>query len=332
MIYFKRFLWLAAWSVWLWFGFGLHRELPRGPGPKTCAMAGEGRTVLGFVGDSDTIAVSRRSNRSSGRELVLVDGRNGDELRQQPMPDLPPMVLMHNPTSATLGDPRTVVVKQSPGTLRYEILLGNGGPNKRSNPGLYALNVVNGERKQLTTLPVVQIVLHPSEPIVAIVGGEFGGVADRITVADYQSGEVLFEHPFPKRTSLYARPFFIPNRSLVAVPLLRRDATPKHSLEVWKFRNPTRLVKEWSGDDVPPMMPLSVSKTGRMLFQGRFESKSPDANWVEVYDFNDERYLSTISTAEQPMKKGGVYNHSADHAAMAIAPNGDAVLQLGRVV
>src|SRR5262245_2431773 len=24
-----RSLWLAAWSFWLWLGFGLHRELPR---------------------------------------------------------------------------------------------------------------------------------------------------------------------------------------------------------------------------------------------------------------------------------------------------------------
>jgi hypothetical protein len=33
MRHFKRFLWLAAWSVWLWLGVGLHRELPRSPGP-----------------------------------------------------------------------------------------------------------------------------------------------------------------------------------------------------------------------------------------------------------------------------------------------------------
>ena len=28
-----RFLWLAAWSSWLWLGFGLYRELPRETGP-----------------------------------------------------------------------------------------------------------------------------------------------------------------------------------------------------------------------------------------------------------------------------------------------------------
>ena len=50
MKWFKRGLWLAAWCVWLWLGFGLYRELPRDLGPRVCKIPVlTGDQVHGFL-------------------------------------------------------------------------------------------------------------------------------------------------------------------------------------------------------------------------------------------------------------------------------------------
>src|SRR5688572_27522565 len=57
MIHVKRFLWLFAWRVWLWLGFGLYRELPRELGPVVSRIPiGKGHESLGFIGGSDAVA------------------------------------------------------------------------------------------------------------------------------------------------------------------------------------------------------------------------------------------------------------------------------------
>ena len=45
----SRSLWLAAWSFWLWLGFGLYRELPRELGPVVCRLPmNEAESTIGF--------------------------------------------------------------------------------------------------------------------------------------------------------------------------------------------------------------------------------------------------------------------------------------------
>src|SRR6185295_4893402 len=73
MTYLKRFLWLAAWGVWLWLGFGLYRELPRELGPRVRKLWIEGEyTPIGFVADTNNLAILTPPKGSRGFSNVLV--------------------------------------------------------------------------------------------------------------------------------------------------------------------------------------------------------------------------------------------------------------------
>src|SRR4051812_49972279 len=83
MTYLKRFLWLAAWSVWLWLGVGLFRELPREVGPVVCTLPLGAREVNhGFWGGCQRI-VSEISH-GEGKPVVLRvwDPETGRLIRQ----------------------------------------------------------------------------------------------------------------------------------------------------------------------------------------------------------------------------------------------------------
>jgi hypothetical protein len=59
----SRSLWLAAWSFWLWLGFGLFRELPRELGPMVVKLkldeSDDGmETPEGFLADADEIVTT----------------------------------------------------------------------------------------------------------------------------------------------------------------------------------------------------------------------------------------------------------------------------------
>src|SRR5215203_5040798 len=55
--HFKLVFWLAAWSVWLWLGYGLHRELPRDFGPvvRTLPFDVSVDRPLGFLEGDDLL-------------------------------------------------------------------------------------------------------------------------------------------------------------------------------------------------------------------------------------------------------------------------------------
>src|SRR5688572_11675447 len=60
MSHLKRVLWLAAWSVWLWLGFGLYRELPRDLGPVVCSYRlNRDEQVDGFLPGGESFLVSQ---------------------------------------------------------------------------------------------------------------------------------------------------------------------------------------------------------------------------------------------------------------------------------
>jgi hypothetical protein len=76
----KRGLWLAALAVWLWLGFGLHRELPRDLGPVVCKLQTESAAMIyGFVGATNRVLVIRRDpNDEWGLLVEGIDAESGD--------------------------------------------------------------------------------------------------------------------------------------------------------------------------------------------------------------------------------------------------------------
>lgn len=83
MRWFKNFFWLAAWSLWLWLGFGLHRELPRDLGPVVCQFElAEDETLLGFAPGREVVVVLRQPNVGE-RVFQFRDARTGAVLADE---------------------------------------------------------------------------------------------------------------------------------------------------------------------------------------------------------------------------------------------------------
>src|SRR4051794_20193304 len=136
MHYFKRFLWFAAWCVWLWLGFGLYRELPRQPGAAICTLPVEGRThtVLGFIGQSNEVGLLTASSDRRKTRIVVHDAETGRLVRQAEGPAFGNYIWL----------PKT--------REDASFVLANDIPNPRSDEpraGLHRLDLTSGEWSEL---------------------------------------------------------------------------------------------------------------------------------------------------------------------------------------
>src|SRR5262245_1890612 len=87
MFWFKRILWLAAWCVWLWLGFGLHRELPRDLGPAVSKLKVTGTQYpLGFLPDGRRFATNTWPTLNDPKSVFVWDVTNGNHLETIPTP------------------------------------------------------------------------------------------------------------------------------------------------------------------------------------------------------------------------------------------------------
>src|SRR5439155_23029363 len=99
-------------------------------------------------------------------------------------------------------------------------------------------------------------------------------------------------------------------------------------LEVWKVADPPVLEEVVEGiashDGTPG--PFSVSRTGRLLWDGLiYRPPGPDMVWMDVYDFNEKRFLSAVPPNER--RADGKRSRTYSFVKPAIAPNGSAVLR-----
>lgn len=330
MKWIARCCWLAAWGVWFWLGFGLYRELPKKLGPRTCKLPiGSGNEAFGFVGETNLIAVQVGSYGPI-RNLALFDAQSGNEVGRRPLPMTP----MYNGVSvldvtATRVDQ---VQTRNRSTLKYGCILGRNKTPGQWDSGLQSFDVLHEKWRRLTWLDVSQIELHPTKPWAAMVVGPEVGGANRIVVADYQRGTTLFDLKFPEKSTLYSRPFFVVDRDALVLPLVLHSknggGTARGALQVWKIAEPTILERELTENPRPPFVPYSVSSSGRMLFNGNPKYTPTGSDWVDVFDLNDQSFLTTLPPSEQP-KISGIVHFTIDPLRSLIAPNGRTVLKFG---
>jgi len=60
-----HFLWLAAWSFWLWLGFGLYRELPRDLGPVVCQVKLRGLVEAFLQSPPEIVSLDRYAKKKN---------------------------------------------------------------------------------------------------------------------------------------------------------------------------------------------------------------------------------------------------------------------------
>jgi hypothetical protein len=320
MIHLKRLFWLAAWGVWVWLGFGLAHQLPRPLGPAACKLpissqSNEGRAILGFVGASDTIAVwMPRTSGERTRRIKLLDGLNGNEHGERIWP---------NSISDYRDGPLSSDYDASK-WLNRGVMVGVDSKTR-----LHCLDLLDGEWRRLTERHTAIAGCHPEKTWFAIVEGASMEQAESVTVIDWGSGKELFRRPIPENAKISDRPFFLPSRNAVVVPLLfppgHGEKKRKGKLEVWKLDDPPVLEEAVEGPaSIEGSLKFSVSPKGRLFWDTQIYWA--DAYGIsDVYDFNERRFYSSLSKEER--RPDGKRGWSFSIARQTISPNGNALFR-----
>ena len=230
MIHFKRLLWLAAWSVWLWLGFGLYRELPRDFGPVAYRLPlRERERAIRFLPDGRSVmTIELRARDQLGRlatTFSVVEIQTGKRLRSV---DGPTAESLH------LGDGTPEL-----GHYRGSLVLASEGPARGSEagpPGLYLFDLADGRSLRIASA-VEFAFLHEERPWVLFI--ERLSRRDlRIGVFDHKAGKMLFERPTAPDRLLASHPFFLFGDRL-AIPVKSPEEFAKSDdrgrFEIWSL-------------------------------------------------------------------------------------------------
>lgn len=248
-----RFLWLLAWSSWLWLGVGLYRELPRDPGPVVHRLwEGKGTTPLGFVGQSDHVAAQKSPLRGrSSSTIEVFDAAVGRRLTE------------------TTDEPNAFwasLQTSFPSALAEGVYLSTRGPQPtvvRPSGVLRALDLRTGRWTRLSVGGAGFFTVHPKRPVVAFFDDAENG---SVVVANYHTGEKLFEYELPRRFLLSAPPVFLGD-DRIALPLealFDRPANGSWSFTIFKIGMPAKPLKTIHGPSIGRS--VTSSPTGRIAF------------------------------------------------------------------
>jgi hypothetical protein len=245
MHHFKRVLWLAAWGVWVWLGFGLHRELPRKRGPPVQQLSlTKEQAVVGFLADSGQVAVSTNDDEAAYQTYEALTGRKIRDIPRRPgwrfYPD---------------GRHRT-----------HGVVIVHGD-STGSNKVLHLVDLRTGEVRKLSDKFGAYLAVHPTKPWIAFAESAPAHVKHRpLVVIDWTTGaELLIRERHPERTNVYS-PVFLerPDRLVVAtVPPQGALSIDQHAnLEVWRLDAPFRLEKIVRVSALGRLLPTNSSKIG----------------------------------------------------------------------
>jgi hypothetical protein len=134
-----RSFWLLAWSFWVWLGFGLYLELPRGLGPPVAAVpALDVAPEAGFLADTNRFALVRRHGALGG-VVETYDAESGALLAATPAPGMGDLLW----PDCFLGGRGVLLAKALPNEDGTE-----------SAPGLHVLDLRAGRWRRVTTQTV----------------------------------------------------------------------------------------------------------------------------------------------------------------------------------
>jgi hypothetical protein len=321
MKWFKRCLWLSAWSVWLWLGMGLWRELPRHFGPTVFTVPlGERVMALGWVGDSDVFAIQRDRSGDGQTMVVIFDVEAGREL------DLKSPVPLMKRTFMDANRPAFQVFRS---TIRQGVLFGTNPSERREDgrgtrEGVQVLDVMTGQWRRLSDVPVVYMAAHPTKPWDAIVERETP-TQDRVVVVERTTGKELFSHRLPTG-AMKRRPFFVSGSEDLIV-LATGWSKSEMTLEIWRLSDPPVLVGKVEGLSEAAQQ-FSISPSGRIHFSGILRGNGMEAEAYDVYGLHERKLLSSVAPEDQPAQNQFKLSWQFDMAfSPQISASGGAVLR-----
>jgi hypothetical protein len=297
--WFTRSLWLAAWSFWLWLGFGLYRELPRELGPVACrAPVQQSEFPLGFVKDRPLVVIQPRFNPKDPIFKVF-DANSGAFVHDIAFEGRVPHSRTH--------------LCRSHGVL---LALGDGVKNRG---GLHVVEVATGGWKTLSERFVidVDIDIHPARPWVAFRESAKPIDSPRpLVVIDWSTGSEVFARP--KDRGRVSTPVFMGNSDRLVVEVTGADeaAAKRTDVEVWLLGSPSRLEKVIKNCGLGNWrQATSASRIARCNMD--------DSHWnLEVFDIDVERVVFSTPPKERMRMKPSNYLFGPPVGSFRLATSG----------
>ena len=215
-----RSLWLLAWSIWAWLGWGLYRELPRGLGTVVFkSPPGSLLVPVGFLDGEPTLVLGEFSKDLQSRLGFQVwDVKTGKLLRRISIESMPDNLTRVNFSSRHA----TLIVFQRV-------------PNVRGRFRATAINVRNEHRVSLGETPLLSV-FHPTKPWVALYDPKPQLGSSETVIIDLESGQRLLDRrsdgPF---VVLAGQPLFVGD-SQIAIPrsaAVEGEEPRDAALELW---------------------------------------------------------------------------------------------------
>jgi hypothetical protein len=293
MIHLKRFLWLSAWSVWIWLGFGLYRELPRDLGPSVCRLPlGEQESEIGFVHGRHQLVTEERLGENQPIIIRLWNAETG--LLDQ---------AINGPLDIDGGTSYYFLERESLVVAKARPPLNKGSPS----PGPSLLDLRAAKWRDLPTeLRGCDVVFHDVKPsAIFYAHPRETDKSGRVAIVDLRSGKILFRwnprwNPGLTR-ELGGPPIFIGD-ALIGIPTRNPwkevDYVGEEGIELWSMTSlsgPRKVIDNLDVGDEP-----SISHSGRIAC-GVIGS-----DFVDVYDVHKEAYVfSHPPHAERTAHRGG---------------------------
>jgi hypothetical protein len=270
----QRCCWLAAWSVWLWLGVGLYRELPREVGPAVCKIPFTSCVTRAYGFDGPSRLVVGDLRKGAPKTAGLYDTENGDCIARFPMPN----VEWNLSWADSAMHHRHVVVKQ------------------RDQGWLQALDLADGVCHTICPDRVLGFAVHPAEPVVAFTASTDKLSDQRLAVYDLKTHRLLFETVVTERKRTLNRLFFIPGTDkLVVMGSFRGSYRPSDGTTVFICTIP-RLGGQSKVEEFDVALPrlqwATTSRNGRIVIGG-------DTPAFAVFDFAEDRVVFS-----RPLQEG----------------------------
>jgi hypothetical protein len=235
MKWFARFCWLAAWSVWLWLGVGLFRELPRDLGPVVCQLPlATNEQFWGFIGDGQRIATGEKLGEHEPIIVRIWDAGTGKTLHR-----------FDGPIQLSDASNWSMVW-----FLAHGSLLSKKRPPISDRPDSNSPSVIDLETGTWRDLPVdvdMKHAYHGMKPWTAFYGRLKAEEPTSVLVYDVKTGDLIFSWSDQTREGakfeVCNKPLFV-GESLILIPVRKAgvsavDAEERH--ELWSIDENRRL-------------------------------------------------------------------------------------------
>jgi hypothetical protein len=299
MAHLKRLCWLAAWSVWVWLGVGLHRELPRNLGrPIHRLPFAADEMTLGLI-DGTSKSVSVRFDQDAEKTYVrrwdVAAGTLEEEIKGAWF-ERGAFQFQLSPTKRfmTCGyadlkcdDWRLIFVNSRAARLTM------------TNVGREIVDLSTGKRSPIPDH--AEVVFHPVRPLAAFWFRFPRLETKRVQVVDLESGRRVFEWPTdppdPPPDVIKAPCFVGDDR--IAIPVASQAPGAERAavrLELWTLGADRPLsvvaVERWSDQ-------ASTPAGGRVAWQLQTAGGFP----IEVFDCNMERLIlpEPLAAGDRPI-------------------------------